>query len=293
MVSRGERRAKGAPAFACAHLGVDPPFAEEVRGQGSKLLAKTTKGGQDKGLGLREGNLFSLGRNRRVQVRVLEGVQPEQAGLEAKVCLRQRVVTLHRLHHGFDGLWRDFVCQMGGQDHVVIVPQRTVHLVVEEQVVEDSGQHQRVAGMGFKKGGKGALAQAAVGVAEQCHDFAIGQFAFFTVDGQLEMQGAGELLVQLLEGAAAGEMFLVEDLFFFLTERVGLKASQRFDIMLVLGHLRRGQQRSELLLLQGDHLECEKDQQVSDLGRGFTGVLDQVLGFAVLGVGSKQQGGIK
>jgi len=66
MVPWREGCAKGAAAFPAAHLGVNPTFAEKIRGERGKLFVKAAERGQDQGLSLRERKLFGLGCDRRV-----------------------------------------------------------------------------------------------------------------------------------------------------------------------------------------------------------------------------------
>src|SRR5712691_7444662 len=82
VVPRRERRAKSAAAFSAAHLGVNPTFAEKIRGERGKLFVKAAERGQNQGLSLRERKLFGLDCDRRVQVGVLEFVYCQQTSLE-------------------------------------------------------------------------------------------------------------------------------------------------------------------------------------------------------------------
>ena len=197
-------------------------------------------------------------------------------------------MALHRLHHRLNRLGRDFVGEVRGHDDVVVVAQLAVDLVIQQDVVEDRGEHQRVAGVRLEEGREGALAQVAVGMAQQGHDFAVGEFALFPVHAQPKAQGAGELLVQLLESFAAGEVLLIENLLLFFTQGVGLEAPQRFEVVPVLRHLRRGQEGRQPCVVQGDQLEREKDEHVGDRGGGFARALEQLLGPGVLRVGGEE-----
>src|SRR5215204_2516755 len=137
MMRGGEGCAKGSPAFSCAHFGVNPSFLKEVCRQCGKLFIKMTKGREDKRLSLGKGQLFCFCSNRRIEVRVLECVESQQPGLEAKILLRQRIVPFDRLHHRFHRLWCDLIGEVGWEDHIIIMTYLALDLVIEKHGIED------------------------------------------------------------------------------------------------------------------------------------------------------------
>ena len=107
------------------------------------------------------------------------------------------------LHHRFDGWGSNLVRQVGGQRHVVILTLLALNFMIEQQIVKNRGQHERVLGIGFQKCGQSPLAQLAVRMAQQCHDLTVGEQGPFAVPAEWKPERAAELVIQLPKGVFA------------------------------------------------------------------------------------------
>jgi len=64
----------------------------------------------------------------------------------------------------------------------------------------------------------------------------------------------------LLERVAASEILLVDRLLLLLTQYVGFESPQRLNVVQIIGHSWRGDKTRDILVIQRDEFEREKDQ---------------------------------
>ena len=152
------------------------------------------------------------------------------------------------LHHRLDRWRGNLVRQVGGQRYIVILTLLALNFMIQQQIVKNRSQDKRVLGIGFQKYGQGALTQLAVRLAQQRQDLTIGEQLFFAVPGERKPERAAEFVIQLPKGMLARQVFVVQELFFFFTQGVRLKASDRFQIVLIGLQLRDGKEPGKLLV---------------------------------------------
>src|SRR4029453_6863981 len=90
-----------------SHLSVNPTLLEEIIGNHREWFTKAPEGSKNHVLRLGKSELLFGGVDRGIDIGVFELLQPQQSRFQAEIFLRQRIMTLNRLHHRFNRLRRD------------------------------------------------------------------------------------------------------------------------------------------------------------------------------------------
>ncbi len=125
-------------------------------------------------------------------------------------------------------------------------------------------------------------------LADEDHQLAAGQFASLAVNIELKAVAIGDRIVQDCQCIGAGDILDIDNLLFWLAERMGLELAQCFEIVAVIAAGRH--QALRIGFIQLFPPDFEEQTTVLQAGEELVDARQKCLGRLVLGIPREIQG---
>ena len=209
-----QTHAEGTSGLAGAGRDIKFAFGDQTFHNLGHFWRKTTKSINHQVKGFTKSIFPGLYTHGSIEIGVLHFVESEQASLQLKIFLRQRVVRFGHRQHLLDHLRVCFTTQMSRRHQVRIVSQFCFLTVIKQEVVKAAGQHQRIVGVLIEKGRKGRFANLAIRVVNQRQQLLTCGLTFFCFSRELVRIGkaCGQFIKKLHKRLFAGEILAFKSL---------------------------------------------------------------------------------